>query len=235
MIYLNNVSGASVGVIVEHRPARPIPRRQTLSWTVPGRSTPVVRELDAWEPIELSYEIAVAQVSPVPLSSTVDMAVAWLTQGGELQLYDDTDPNVFYRVRSRGGGSLAPILHRARRATVKFDADPRRYLLTGETPVTVEVGDSATLDNPTANTATPRILVHAASSDAAQPGSITVGGAVLSFADGRDLVIDCERRYASKTVTATDGVWPILPPGQTTVSLTGEGLSAEIFPRWFVL
>lgn len=235
MLYLNDISAASVGVVVEHRPARPIPRRQVLSWTVPGRSGKVYRELDAWENISLDYELAVVPLPGVSLSETVDMAVEWLTQGGEMRLYDDTDPSAYYLVRYYGGDSLAPVLHRARRATVSFDADPRRFLLSGEVPVAFSPYAAVSITNPTQLAAAPLIRVLSVSADYALPGTITIGSAVLSFADGRGLLIDCDRHSANKAVTAAGNVWPKLAVGDTPVSMTGSNLSAEMIPRWFVV
>lgn len=233
MLYLNDVAAASVGVVIEHRSPRPIPRRKTLSWDVPGRSGKLVRELEAWENVSLDYELAVVPLPNTSLPDTVDRAVAWLSQGGEMRLYDDTDPSVFYLVRAYGGGSLAPILRRARRAKISFDADPRRFLLSGERAVTLSTSGSVTLQNPAPYKARP--LIHITGSSAsALSGALTVGATVLSFADGRDLLIDCDKKSSSAALSVS-GDFPALSAGETAISLTGAGLSAEILPRWFTL
>lgn len=234
MLYLNDTAAASVGIFVEHRPTRPVPRRKMLSWDIPGRSGKLYRELDGFENIQLEYELAVVPLPGIGLGDTVDLAVSWLNQGGEMQLRDDCDPSVFYLVRYHGGSSLAPILHSARRAKISFDADPRRWLLSGEEPVTISAGQSVTLSNPTAYAAPPLIRIFG-TSGSALPGTLTVGAASVSFPDGRVLSIDCDRHSAYAPVSLTSNVWPSLAPGETTVSLTGSGLSADIYPRWFVV
>ena len=64
MLFLNGIPASDVGVIVEHRPPRPIPRRRTLSWEVPGRSGRLVRQLDERDNVSLSYDLA----RPGPIS-----------------------------------------------------------------------------------------------------------------------------------------------------------------------
>lgn len=232
MLYLNNTAASSVGVVVEHRPARPVPRRKTLSFDVPGRTGRLVRELDAWENVTLVYDLAVIPLPGYTLGATCDLAVAWLTQPGPVRLYDDKDPAVYYLVSAPGGETLSPVVHSARRITIGFDADPRRYLLAGETAVPLVSSTAVSVSNPTPYAASPLIRVTGGAS-----GTLTIGSRTLRFDSGEDLVIDCalQRSTSGVSVSADDNLWPVLAPGANTVQLTGTGLSAELEPRWYQL
>lgn len=232
MLYLNNIAASTVGVAVEHRPARPVPRRKTLSFDVPGRTGRLVRTLDAWENVTLSYELAVVPLPGLSLAKTCDRAVAWMTQPGTVRLYDDTDPDVFYLVHAPGGKELSPILHRGRRVKFDFDADPRRYLLTGEAAVSLTTNVSESVSNPTPYAAAPLIRVTGGAA-----GTLTIGSRTLRFDSGQDLVIDCalQRSISGGSVSADNNLWPALAPGANTVLLTGTNLSAALEPRWYQL
>lgn len=227
MLYLNNIPASDVGVIVEHRPRRPVPRRETLSWTVPGRGK-IFRELDRWENITLQYELAVLPLPGMSLAATADLAVAWLSQGDYMRLYDDTDPDVFYLAAFSGGTDLEPILHRARRARVSFDARPERFLLSGD-ELSVLSGAGA-LVNPTAYTARPKITLRGSGS-----GTLTVAGKTMTAVQCSGLVIDADAKQVSGSAFAVSGSFPELPPGSCSVSFLGGITSVEILPRWFVI
>ena len=226
MLYLNNIPASDVGVIVERRPRRPVPRRETLSWTVPGRGK-ILRELDRWENVSLQYELAVLPLPGMSLAATADLAVAWLSQGGWMRLYDDTDPDVFYLAAFPGGTDLEPVLRRARRARVSFDARPERFLLSGD-ELAVFSGPGA-LVNPTAFTARPLITLRGSGS-----GTLTVAGSSLTVGQCNGRVIDADAQQVSGSGSVS-GSFPALPPGSCNVSFSGGVTSAEILPRWFVI
>ncbi len=230
MIYLNGISCRKVGVVIEHRAARPIPKRRSLHWTVPGRSGELIHYLDSWETVPLSYDIAVLPRSG-SLAQTVDAAVAWLCQGGVMRLEDDTDPDVFQLVTYSGGESLSDVLHRARRASVTFEARPERFYKAGESAV--DVTDGLTLINPSIYPAKPKLALTGAGG-----GSVAIGGKVLTVSSCEGLILDCERHSVSGfsgTPPEITGDWPVLPAGETAVTISGGITAAEIIPRWWTL
>lgn len=230
MIYLNGISCRAVGILVEHRAERPIPKRRSLRWTVPGRNGDLIRYLDSWENVPLSYDIAVLPRSG-SLAQTVDAAVAWLCQGGVMRLEDDTDPDVFQLVTYDGGEKLSDVLHRARRATVTFEARPERFYKAGESAIASAGGLS--LINPSIYPAKPKLALTGSGS-----GSVVIGGKALTVSSCSGVILDCENHSVSGIVGTPPeitGSWPVLPAGETEVTLTGGVTSAEIIPRWWTL
>lgn len=226
MIYLNGIPSSDVGLIVEHRPTRPIPKRKTLSWEIPGRSGKLIKTLDAWESITLTYELALVPPPGVTLSDATDAAVAWLMQADQMKLFDDADPAVYYRVIYTGGDELTAILHRARRVKARFTADPQRWLMTG-TLATSLTASGMKITNPTPHLAKPYVVIYGSGA-----GSLTFGSRVMNFNECSGLALDSESCSASLPAF---GNWPELPSGDTVVSWTGGVTGIDVVPRWYVI
>lgn len=230
MIYLNGISCRAVGILVEHRAERPIPTRRSLRWTVPGRSGELIRFLDSWDNVTLSYDLAILPRAGL-LMPMVDAAVAWLCQGGVMRLEDDTDPDVFQLVTYSGGDRLADVLHHARRATVTFEARPERFYKAGESAIVSAGGLS--LINPSIYPAKPIIALTGAGS-----GSVVVDGKALTVSQCSGMILDCENHSVSGfsgTPPEISGDWPVLRAGETAITLTGGITSVAIIPRWWTL
>lgn len=226
MLYLNNIPASDVGVIVEHRPRRPLPRRQCLSWDVPGRGR-ILRQLDAWDNVTLQYELAIVPLPGTSLAATADLAAAWLNQGGYMRLYDDTDPDVFYLAACPGGQDLEPVLHRAREIKVSFDAKPQRFLLSGERETVFSAAGA--LENPTPYRAKPLITLSGSGE-----GVLTIAGNNTTLSNCAGAVLDCEACAFSGSGTLS-GLFPELAPGSNAVSFSGGITAVKIVPRWYMI
>lgn len=227
MLFLNKIPASDVGVVVEHRPPRPIPRRRTLSWEVPGRSGRLVRQLPERENVSLSYDLAVVPAAGRSLPDTVDAAVAWLQQDGWMELYDDSDPDVYYLAQYLGGQDLAAVLHRARRARVSFDCLPQRWLRSGALPAVYTA--AAAIHNPTGNIALPRLTLAGSGA-----GAVTVGERTLSVSNCSGLTVDCDTRLITGPTGTVTGDFPQLDPGENALSFSGGVASVTVEPRWYV-
>ena len=227
MIWLDHVPSDEVGILIEHRRTRPIPKRKYIEWTVPGRSGKVYRWLDVWENVPLKYDIAVSRRHG-ELSGMIDTAVNWLTRGGIRRLEDSEDPNVFYLVAFPGGEELKPVLSLGKRATITFDAAPQRWLKAGEQSILFS--DAGTLHNPTGYVAKPLLTLTGSGA-----GTLTLGEKTLSVSECDGLTLDCETCQRSLSSATVTGEWPTLPDGATAVSFTGGIQSVAIVPRWFAI
>ena len=227
MIMLDHVSAEEVGIQIEHRHPRPIPKRKVIEWTVPGRSGKLYRWLDAWDNVRLKYDIAVSWRRG-ELSAMIDKAVNWLTRDGLRRLEDDADPGVFYLVTYVGGTELKPVLHIGKRATIEFDAMPQRWLKEGERSISFAAAGS--LRNPTGNPSKPLITLRGSGA-----GTVTLGGKTLSVSECSGLTLDCETCQRSDSSVTVTGDWPTLAEGDTAVSFTGGIQSVEIIPRWYAI
>lgn len=113
-----------------------------------------------------------------------------------------------------------------------FDTYPQRFLISGETPITVAAGATITLTNPTWNTALPLITLTA-------PGTVTIGGISLTAAEAMTIDCDAQDAYSGSenknSVLTIPGLeFPGLASGDTTVT-NSTSADMTIIPRWWRL
>ncbi len=228
MLWYNGISSGELGVVVEHYPPRPVPKRKASRWSIPGRSGDLIRYEDAWENVIQTYEIAI--VAPRrDLSRQIGAVAAWLMATGYHRLEDSYDPEIYRMAAFLGGPEVEDVLHRFGRARIQFDCCPQRYLKAGEELVTFTAAGS--LFNPTGCPAKPIITLRGSGA-----ATLTVGGSTLQFTSCSGLILDCDTENASGIQNANadvSGTYPILGAGETAISFSGGITSLEIFPRWY--
>ena len=234
----DGVASNTLGIILTKAPERPIPERKVDRVSVPGRNGDIIIEQDAWENVTLSYEIAYGGNVFGDYSEDTGVIAAWLHGSSGYRRLEDTFDADHYRLATViRDHDTESILARIGRATLEFDADPRRFLKSGETEITVASGD--TLENPTVFTAKPRIEVLGTEDGA---GTITIGSKTISInqiADG--MVLDCEHEKATDTAGTLNyslrvsGSYPVLAAGEQEITFTGDITSLKIIPNWWEL
>lgn len=117
--------------------------------------------------------------------------------------------------------------------TLKFVCKPQRFLKAGEEVVTFTA--NSIIHNPTEFDARPLIRAYGT-------GSFTANGVTIKINSANSYTdIDCDLMECYKgstncngNVTLTNGVFPVLAPGDNSIKLTGV-TKLEITPRWWVL
>lgn len=231
MISFNGRSSDDFRVIVEEYPPRPVPKRKTTRWSVPGLSGDVIAPEDAWENVKRSYKVYLSAEGP-KLPAVAREAVGWLMAPGYHELWDEYDLDTYTMATYLGGAEIQNIDNEFGRLTLTFDCWPERFLRIGSEPVSVASG--ATLVNPTVYTARPFIIARGAGA-----GALTVNGATLTLTDCDGVELDCREREATRSGLSLNqsvsGTYPTLAPGENSITLSGGMRSLTIIPRWFVL
>lgn len=122
-----------------------------------------------------------------------------------------------------------------------FNCKPQRYLLSGETPITISSTSSIT--NPTLFPSKPLITVHGT-------GSVSFGGVTITVTEevysSLGTSIDCDRMDAycvyngstlnlNRYVQLSQNDYPELPAGTSQITV-GNGISSVVIvPRWWQL
>ena len=235
MIDFNGTRSDAVGVIVERYPQRPIPRRKSEKFSVPGRSGDIVAVQDAWDNVVQRYDIYVsAEIQGLPIVAAA--AAQWLQTPGCGRLEDEYDRDVFRRAVYVGPVDLENTLNHFGRAVIEFDCDPRRFLKSGDLPVAMTNGGK--LNNPTGFTALPILRISGSGA-----GTVTVGSTTVSLTETDGVTIDCEEQECARETggsvlnfnTGMTGSFPKLGAGISAVSWTGGVTGVEIVPRWWQL
>lgn len=223
---------------VQRRPDQQVPTRRVKTFTVPGRSGALHQTEDAWESIVKTYDCYFHGKQPMPVQAHA--IKAWLCAGTVRRaLRDVYDPEHYYRATCLNGAQIENHLNRYGVLTLKFDCDPRAFLLSGEETVIFKAHGA--LHNPTAFAAKPEITVYGSGS-----GNVYVGGTTVEVKAIEDqITLDCElldayravgegaRENKNGAISAPE--FPELAPGRNAVSWDGGITALKIIPRWWTL
>ena len=230
----NGCSTKEFGMAVEKRPTQKTPKRRRTTFTIPGRNGNLHIDEDAFENVEVTYDVWFRGELPTPAQAHA--VKSWLlSPKGYSRLEDKYDPDYFRLASFAGPMDIADILGRYGRCKIKFDCDPRCFLKSGEFPIDLE--NNASLHNPTVFTAKPLIYIYGDGE-----GSITVAGVTVDIHTmTTGMLLDCENELAQAlgdVGQCLDGdiyapEFPELRAGENKVSFDGGVTAVKIVPRWW--
>lgn len=204
------------------------PKRDVTKIAIPGKNGELIIDNGRFENKIINYPAFIR----TKFKDYAKEAREWLcSRSGYFKLIDSYNPE-YYRMAS----FLGPldfdtrVLNRSGECTISFDCKPERYLLSGDTIVTVN--GSVYLYNPTPFTAFPLIRVYG------KNGNVLIGDTIVNISLIDEYVdLDCEMQNAFKgTVNCNKNVsnkFPTLPMGKTGVTFEGNITKLEIRPRWW--
>ena len=237
MITWNSITSDSLGITVEAAPNYRKPKRKIDVYSVPGRSGDIIRQQDAWENVDQSYEIAAGDGTEHAVPGAFSSVAAWLYgPSGYQRLEDDFDQTHFRMARFDGPFDVENLVTRVGRATITFNCKPQRFLVSGETPTTLLI--PGTITNPTDFAARPLLYVTGGGVE----GTVTIGGTVFTISDTSvPVYIDCETMNCydgngnnkNAIVASSTSEFATLAPGSNSIGFGGAVSSVTITPRWW--
>ena len=136
----NGVSSDTIGVIVERIPNRYVPTRRFSPQQVAGRNGNILLVDKSFPNVEQEYEVYLSAESQ-GLPSVARACAEWLMgPDGYCRLQDSYDTTVYREAFLMGGYDLENILNKFGRCTITFSCKPQKYLLTGDTPISIPAG-----------------------------------------------------------------------------------------------
>ncbi len=202
---------------------------------VPGRSGALLMDLASFDNIPREYDVQIAGDTDLAAFNALRSFLA--SCSGYLRLTDSFDTAHYFLAAYTEPFNLTADWHSKRRArgTIAFDCRPQKFLLIGETVVTMT--SSGTITNPTRFDSKPLLRVTTTRSTASVLG---VGSTNITIKRQGVIYIDCEIARAYNGATSLDSYvtlntidYPTLTPGSNGISL-GTGISrVEITPRWW--
>ena len=140
----NGVSSDTIGVIVERIPNRYVPTRRFSPQQVAGRNGNILLVDKSFPNVEQEYEVYLsAEAQGLP--SVARACAEWLMgPDGYCRLQDSYDTTVYREAFLMGGYDLENILNKFGRCTITFSCKPQKYLLTGDTPISIPAGTTTT-------------------------------------------------------------------------------------------
>lgn len=197
---------------------------------VPGRSGDLTISNNRFENIELTYPAFIYADFKTAISRFKE---ALLSVDGYQELEDSYAPDEYRRAIYTGDMKVdATNRNDAGEFDVTFNCDPRRFLRIGKLPVTMRSGGY--IENPTKFDAKPLIRVTGY-------GTVVIGHVTITIASGFSYIdidsemLDCYSgtSNANSKVSFSDNDFPVLPPGKTGVTYSGNVSSVVITPNWW--
>lgn len=121
------------------------------------------------------------------------------------------------------------------RVALSFDCKPQKYLVTGDTAISV--ADEGTITNPTLYPSKPLLYVTGV-------GTLSIGRYTIDVLESvTDMVIDCEMESAysstdgtsyNSKIRAYENEFMQIDSGEQTIGLA-SGMTMSIVPRWWTL
>lgn len=171
-----NINTKDFGVVVEGYGNYTAPKRAVEMVTVPGRDGSIAIDQGRYEDGSATYSVIIRGKTQYEFARKVsEFRNAIISQLGYQRLTEDYLPGEYRMAIYAGGLESDPdFIGRAGRFEVKFTCKPRRYLLSGETEMSVDSGDS--VYNPTPYGSSPLIAAEG-------PGVIHLGDHAITIND----------------------------------------------------
>ena len=205
------------------------PARDVSFTAVPGRNGDLLFDNDRFNNIKVTYPAFITRrFSP----RIEEMRAFFSSQRGYKRLEDSYHPGE-YRMAAYVSGLEVETVQRniAGRFDLTFNCKPQRYLKAGEIPLP-DFTAAGVIFNPTQFSAKPLVRCYGSA------GSVTLNGVTVAITDISGYAdMDCELMEVigyNKQTTLTDGEFPVLAPGENSLSFTGFS-KVVITPRWFTI
>lgn len=159
----------------------------------------------------------------------------WLYVFGYKRLIDDYETDVYRKAACISAVDFSLFKDYFAQTTISFDCDPRRFLISGETPIVCSSGQNVSNSYMDSK---PKIIISASGA-----GHVYVGDSDITVlgAPGESIVLDSE----TMTITNSSGnhnlssyisisnKFPELKQGSNTVSWNGGITGVTIIPNWW--
>lgn len=230
-IFNGKDSFQNFGIYIEKRPNLPSPRRRVSYIEVPCRDSMLRRDEETYEDITLSVECSLIG-DPYSKISNIK---SWLLNAGESDLTFSYQPDKKYIAQVVNSIDFEVVLKITSHFVILFNCQPFQYA-TENASVSVTDGSGYFLTNPGSMASLPIIKVNGSGA-----GSLTVNENSVSFSSIDEHVIlnsEIQEAYKytgtvliNKNATKT-GDFPMLLPGENTISFSENITSLEIIPNW---
>lgn len=226
--------GDVVPALIASAPVIKRAKRKVTVVQVAGSNREVVDMEDAWECYDQPYTLFVGDGTEDSIQEALVSVADVLYKKDWQELLDDYEPDYFRLAYFEGPYDIENRKTRVGKFDITLRCRPERFLLTGKYPISIATG--GIMSNPTKYNAKPLIKITGSGT-----GTLTVGDTTMSFTDLVDyLYIDCEKQDVFRLPTENrnslmTGEFPLLIPGNTTITFTGGITGVEITPRYYTI
>lgn len=157
----DGINTKDYGIYISGSGAFDAPARRYEMVTVPGRNGQYAIDEGTYDNVEVTYPAFVTDYTQYTFAERMSqIRNIFGSKSGYCKLYDTYNPDEYRLAIFRGGVEVSPKhYNKTGEFNLVFDCKPQRYLVSGETPVSVTSGSQ--LVNPTYFDARPLIVVEA--------------------------------------------------------------------------
>lgn len=244
----NGQSSLDYGVYIGGQGTYNAPQRDISKVSIPGRNGDLIMDNGRFLNVQVSYPIVVMD----RFRDRTYAIRAWLSSPTTYARLEDTYHPDEYRMGMLTGGIQfeTSAFNLTGKAVITFDCKPERFLKSGESWVDLAgtAGSGApvtSMQNPTRFDSKP--LINAVIRPTGQDGVITIGNQTITILGTTqtaesNITIDCALMdcYNGTTnlnsrVSFSGQGFPVLPPGETGVSVSGSVFVLRMKGRWWTI
>ena len=174
----DNVSSRDFGVYITSEAVYNAPERDVEMISIPGRNGAFALDKGRFENIEVKYPAGIFADNETDFAHAVsDLRNYLCSKKGYLRLTDEYNPDEYRMAVYKSGLEVSPVQLRAGEFEIIFECKPQRWLISGDTAITVT--NNGTLTNPTLFEASPMLEVKGYGNIGINGETVTVQNAQL--------------------------------------------------------
>lgn len=234
------IRSSDMGLRIESKNVFSGPEYEVDFLSIPGRDGDLIADGGRFPNVQVTYSVFIPAKTISELSQKITAVKAWLYSGlNSYHTLSDTYDTAFFRHAVFAGKlDIEDELNRIGIFTISFSCKPFRYDAAGTESVTLATGE--VLLNPYPFTSKPILRIEGSGK-----GTLTIqsegSNAIWNFtsidgyveADSEQMNFYKDAEPKNDTVSG-DG-FPLLYPGENTVSFSGSITAVTVTPRWCCL
>lgn len=234
----NGRSSADFGLHIETKDVFSAPEYDAEFISIPGRSGDIINPNRRFSNIKVTYTVFLARKNAAALASVLRDIKGWLYSEPDRyhEIADSYDVKYFRYGVISGNLDIEEQLNKVGSFTVTFNCKPFKYSFAGQQTV---AADSASLSvtNPTAFESRPYIKLYGSGavtlnvSSGNSTNSWTIS-AIDEYIEIDSELMNCFKDTVLKNDTVTSEDFPVLKPGENSITCAGNVRRVEVVPRW---
>ena len=230
----NGISSADYGLHLSGEDTWRKPSPEFERTAVPGRNGDLIVSNRRYSNVDITYHAGIYHNFDQNYTAYIN---AILAEPGYHRLEDSYPPDVYRMavIEHSFEPEMSTLNHHGMIA-IKFNCKPQTFLRSGDQKLTFT--GTGTIFNPTMFTAKPLLRIFG-------KGTVDIGDESITVLSNDSYTdVDCESEEAymddaasprNNLVRVSGDDFPVLPPGQTHIRLSGGIQKLEVIPRWWKL
>ena len=235
----NGRSSAEFGLHIEKKDVFSAPEYDAEFISIPGRSGDIINPNRRFSNIKVTYTVFLARKNAAALAAVLRDIKGWLYSEPDRYhtLTNSYDTEYFRYGVISGNLDIEEQLNKVGSFTVTFNCKPFKYSFAGQQTI-AEGTPRLTVKNPTTFDSRPYIKIYGSGTvrlmimPDGQGTTTWVISDVDEYIEIDSELMNCFKNTVLKNDTVTSKGFPVLKPGENSITCAGNVRRIEIVPRW---